>query len=240
MTNKESQSFYLAIIDQKLFINYFNPKNDNSDYQKKYLMPDTFDNNLNLLILTKFISEKIKDFEKYVGSFIEKVIFITDSKHEQFSLSLKNKYDINRIKETDVVRLINDAKQLIVRNNKDSFILHILVDKYILDGKEYLELPENINYKEFIIEVSFITAKNSIVETFNKIFKECNIEVKKFISYQYSSRFANKTDLSPCIAAKKIVDGINPSEVTIHSQYTKKRGLFEKLFNFLVKSCIVL
>ena len=232
MTNKESQSFYLAIIDQKLFINYFNPKNDNSDYQKKYLMPDTFDNNLNLLILTKFISEKIKDFEKYVGSFIEKVIFITDSKHEQFSLSLKNKYDINRIKETDVVRLINDAKQLIARNNKDSLILHILVDKYIVDGKEYLELPENINYKEFIIEVSFITAKNSIVETFNKIFKECNIEVKKFISYQYSSRFANKTDLSPCIAAKKIVDGINPSEVTIHSQYTKKRGLFEKLFNF--------
>ncbi len=232
MTNKEFQSFYLAIIDQKLFINYFNPKNDNSDYQKKYLMPDTFDNNLNLLILTKFISEKIKDFEKYVGSFIEKVIFITDSKHEQFSLSLKNKYDINRIKETDVVRLINDAKQLIARNNKDSFILHILVDKYIVDGKEYLELPENINYKEFIIEVSFITAKNSIVETFNKIFKECNIEVKKFISYQYSSRFANKTDLSPCIAAKKIVDGINPSEVTIHSQYTKKRGLFEKLFNF--------
>ena len=232
MTNKESQSFYLAIIDQKLFINYFNPKNDNSDYQKKYLMPDTFDNNLNLIILTKFISEKIKDFEKYVGSFIEKVIFITDSKHEQFSLSLKNKYDINRIKETDVVRLINDAKQLIARNNKDSFILHILVDKYIVDGKEYLELPENINYKEFIIEVSFITAKNSIVETFNKIFKECNIEVKKFISYQYSSRFANKTDLSPCIAAKKIVDGINPSEVTIHSQYTKKRGLFEKLFNF--------
>ena len=232
MTNKESQSFYLAIIDQKLFINYFDPKNDNSNYHKKYLMPDTFDNNLNLLILTKFISEKIKDFEKYVGSFIEKVIFITDSKHEQFSLSLKNKYDINRIKETDVVRLINDAKQLIARNNKDSVILHILVDKYIVDGKEYLEFPENINYKEFIIEVSFITAKNSIVETFNKIFKECNIEVKKFISYQYSSRFANKTDLSPCVAAKKIVDGINPSEVTIHSQYTKKRGLFEKLFNF--------
>ena len=120
--------------------------------------------------------------------------------------------------------MINDAKQLIARNNKDSVILHILVDKYIVDGKEYLELPENINYKEFIIEVSFITAKNSIVETFNKIFKECNIEVKKFISYQYSSRFANKTDLSPCIAAKKIVDGINPSEVTIHSQYCEGEG----------------
>ena len=45
MTNKESQSFYLAIIDQNLHINYFGSKDSNSDYQEKYLMPDSFDNN---------------------------------------------------------------------------------------------------------------------------------------------------------------------------------------------------
>ena len=232
MTNKESQSFYLAIIDQNLHINYFGSKDSNSDYQEKYLMPDSFDNNLNLIILTKFISEKVKNFEKNVGSFVENVNLITDVQHEQFSLSLKNRYDLNRIKKIDIVRLINDAKQLIIRNNKGCVILHILVDKYIIDGKEYFDFPENVNHKEFIIDVSFITVKNSIIETFNKIFKECNIEVKKVISYQYSNKFANETDLSPCIAAKKIVDGINPSEVIIHNQYTKKKGLFEKLFNF--------
>ena len=37
----------------------------------------------------------------------------------------------------------------------------------------------------------------------------------------------------PCIAAKKVINGINPSEVIIYNQYNKKRGLFEKLFNFL-------
>ncbi len=232
MINKENQSFYFAIVEQNLHISYFDLKDGNSSYQKKYLMPDSFDDNLNLIILTKFISEKVKDFEKDVGSFIEKVNLITDFNNDQFSLSLKNKYDFNQINQTNVVRLINDAKKLINRNNKDCFILHILVDRYILDGKEYLDFPENIRYKELIIDVSFITIQNSIVRKLNKILNDCNIEIKKFISHKYSSRFADKNDVSPCIAAKKVIDGINPSEFTIHNQYTKKLGLFEKLFNF--------
>ncbi len=232
MINNESQFFYLAIVGQNLHIDYFESKDSYSSYQKNYLMPDTLDDNLNLIVLSKFVLEKVKDFEKEVGRFIEKVYVITDAKYNKFSLSLKNKYNSDKIKETDVVRLISDAKQLISRNNKDFAILHLLVDKYIVDGEEYLEFPENRSYKEFIIEISFITVQNSTVKTFNKIFKDCNIEVKKIISHQYSSSFAEKSDISPCIAGKKVIDGINPSEVMMHNLYTKKRGLFEKMFNF--------
>ena len=232
MINKENQFFYLAIVGQNLHIDYFESKDSYSSYQKNYLMPDTLDDNLNLIVLSKFVLEKVKDFEKEVGRFIEKVYVITDAKYNKFSLSLKNKYDSDKIKETDVVRLISDAKQLISRNNKDFAILHLLVDKYIVDGEEYLEFPENRSYKEFIIEISFITVQNSTVKTLNKIFKDCNIEVKKIISHQYSSSFAEKSDISPCIAGKKVTDGINPSEVMMHNLYTKKQGLFEKMFNF--------
>ena len=232
MTNKVFQSFYLAIVGHNLHIDYFSSKDDNSNHQKKYLMPDTLDDNLNLSILTKFILEKVKDFEKDVGSLIEKVNLITDAKSDQFSLSLKNKYNSSQINETDVVRLVSDAKKLIIRNNKNCFILHILVDKYIVDGKEYFEFPENLNYKEFIINLSFITVQNSIVKTLNRIFKDCNIEVKKIISHQYSSRFADNTDTSPCIAGKKVTEGINSSEVMSHNVNSKKQGLFEKMFNF--------
>ena len=232
MINNENQFFYLAIVGQNLHIDYFESKDSYSSYQKNYLMPDTLDDNLNLIVLSKFVLEKIKDFEKEVGRFIEKVYVITDAKYNKFSLSLKNKYDSDKIKETDVVRLISDAKQLISRNNKDFAILHLLVDKYIVDGEEYLEFPENRSYKEFIIEISFITVQNSTVKTLNKIFKDCNIEVKKIISHQYSSSFAEKSDISPCIAGKKVTDGINPSEVIMHNLYTKKQGLFEKMFNF--------
>ena len=232
MINNENQFFYLAIVGQNLHIDYFESKDSYSSYQKNYLMPDTLDDNLNLIVLSKFVLEKVKDFEKEVGRFIEKVYVITDAKYNKFSLSLKNKYDSDKIKETDVVRLISDAKQQISRNNKDFVILHLLVDKYIVDGEEYLEFPENRSYKEFIIEISFITVQNSTVKTLNKIFKDCNIEVKKIISHQYSSSFAEKSDISPCIAGKKVIDGINPSEVMTHNLYTKKQGLFEKMFNF--------
>ena len=232
MINIENQFFYLAIVGQNLHIDYFESKDSYSSYQKNYLMPDTLDDNLNLIVLSKFVLEKVKDFEKEVGRFIEKVYVITDAKYNKFSLSLKNKYDSDKIKETDVVRLISDAKQQISRNNKDFAILHLLVDKYIVDGEEYSEFPENRSYKEFIIEISFITVQNSTVKTLNKIFKDCNIEVKKIISHQYSSSFAEKKDISPCIAGKKVVDGINPSEVMTHNLYTKKQGLFEKMFNF--------
>ena len=233
INKKDVQNFYFAIVGQNLHINYCSSRDYNSNYQKKYLMPDTLGNNLNLIIVKKFISEKIKDFEKNVGIFIEKINVITDAQPDQYSFSLKNKFDTNKIKDTDVVRLINDAKQQIIRNNKDSTILHLLVDKYIVDGEEYLEFPENINYKEFVVEVSFITIQNTIVKTLNKIFKDCNIEVKKIISHQYSSRFAEKTDTCPCIAGKKVVEGINPSEVIMYNLYSKKQGFFEKMFNFL-------
>ena len=232
MTDKVFQSFYLAIIGHNLHIDYFNSEDENSHHKKKYLMPDTLDDNLNLTILKKFILEKVKDFEKDVGSFIEKVNLITDAKYDLFSLSLKNKFNSNKIKDTDVVRLINDAKKLIIRNNKNCFILHILVDKYIVDGKEYFELPENLYYKEFIIDLSFITVQNSIIETLNRVLKDCNIEVKKIIIHQYSNRFADKRDTSPCIAGKKVIEGINSSEVITRNVYSKKQGLFEKMFNF--------
>ena len=232
MISNENQFFYLAIVGQNLHIDYFESKDSYSSYQKNYLMPDTLDDNLNLIVLSKFVLEKIKDFEKEVGRFIEKVYVITDAKYNKFSLSLKNKYDSDKMKVTDVVKLISDAKQQISRNNKDLAILHLLVDKYIVDGEEYLEFPENRSYKEFIIEISFITVQNSTVKTLNKIFKDCNIEVKKIISHQYSSSFAEKSDISPCIAGKKVTDGINPSEVMMHNLYTKKQGLFEKMFNF--------
>ena len=232
MTNKVFQSFYLAITGRNLHIDYFNFEDENSHHQKKYLLPDTLDDNLNLIILTKFILEKVKDFEKDVGSFIEKVNLITDAKYDRFSLSLKNKYNSNQIKETDVIKLISDAKQLVIKNNKNCSILHILVDKYIIDGKEFFDFPENLNYEEFIIDLSFITIQNSIVKTLNRILKDCNVEVVKIISHQYASRFGDNSDASPCVAGKRVIEGINPSEVMTHNVHTKSQGLFEKMFNF--------
>ena len=134
-------------------------------------MPDTLDNNLNLTILTKFILEKVKDFEKDVGSFIEKVNLIIDAKHNQFFLSLKNKYNSSQIKDTDVVRLINDAKQLITRCNKNCFILVYISRSVYCWWKKIFWVSRNLDYKEFIVDISFITINSSNVKILNRILK---------------------------------------------------------------------
>ena len=71
MINNENQFFYLAIVGQNLHIDYFESKDSNSSYQKNYPMPDTLDDNLNLIVLSKFILEKVKDFEKKINMKIE-------------------------------------------------------------------------------------------------------------------------------------------------------------------------
>ena len=98
--------------------------------------------------------------------------------------------------------------------------------------KNILEFPENLNYEEFIIEISFITIQNSIVKTLNKILKDCNIEVVKIISHKYSSRFEYKSDISPCVAGKKVIEGINSSEVIIHNHNTKSLVYLKKCSTF--------
>ena len=66
MINNANQSFYIALVGQKFYIDCFGFKDSNSGYQKNYLMPDTFGNNLNLIILSKFILEKVKDFDSII------------------------------------------------------------------------------------------------------------------------------------------------------------------------------
>ena len=56
MINNANQSFYIALVGQKLHIDCFDFKDSNSDYQKNYLMPDTLGDNLNIIIISKFIS----------------------------------------------------------------------------------------------------------------------------------------------------------------------------------------
>ena len=49
---------------------------------------------------------------------------------------------------------------------------------------------------------------------------------------QSPNRLMEKAKTTKNIAGKKVIDGINPLEVMTHNLYTKKQGLFEKMFNF--------
>ena len=51
------------------------------------------------------------------------------------------------------------------------------------------------------------------------------------MSSEYSKKFASKTDISDCIAAKKALEESSLSEVEIIENIDKNRGLYDKIFN---------
>ena len=50
------------------------------------------------------------------------------------------------------------------------------------------------------------------------------------MSSEYSKKFASKTDISDCIAARKALEETNLSEVEIIKNTDKNRGLYDKIF----------
>ena len=64
------------------------------------------------------------------------------------------------------------------------------------------------------------------------MFKECKIHINKIVSYEYAKKFLkNKTDTTMCLAAKRVVNGINKSEVKIKEVSQRKTSIFNRIFN---------
>ena len=50
--------------------------------------------------------------------------------------------------------------------------MHLIISKYILDGKEYEIIPQNMIVDELIVELKFILIPNSIVTNLRGYFKK--------------------------------------------------------------------
>ena len=233
MKKARNKEFFFSIVRNIFCISYFDTIENKLINYHNFELPDNFENELNFEILIKFFSEKIKKIEKENSFFIESANILVDFESQFLSLSIKNLADKKVSEEKDVMRLIKDAKQLITKLNSSETILHILINKYLFDKVEYLNFPENLFYSELILDLSFITLKNDRIKKAQDIFKNCDVMLNKFILYDYSKNFIKEDDINNCIAAKRVNDGANPSEVKILSTIKKDQGFFEKLFNLI-------
>ena len=111
-------------------------------------------------------------------------------------------------------------------------IIHVIIDKYIIDDKEYKNLPSNIKFKKIILEIEFICLEKKLLDKVKKLFNECEINIDKIVSHEYAKKISNNlSDDTMCVAAHNIITGINQSEVYLESNNQKKKGIFYKIFN---------
>ena len=73
----------------------------------------------------------------------------------------------------------------------------------------------------------------NLINKVSNLFKECNIEINKIVSFEYAKNFLDgEDDKTMCISAKKVLDGANKSEIKLQEISPSKSKIFDRIFNF--------
>ena len=234
MSNSDYEDFYFGISDNKIYICFF-------EYGKKYFkksinfeIPDTLNNNLNFKVISNLLKDNIRKFEKSLGLFLTKGnISIQSKTYQSILFSIKNIFDEKKLDEKVIADLVKIGTQYFINFENRLSIIHIIINKYIIDGKNYNNMPNNIKFKKIILEMELICLDKNLVNKVSNLFKECKIEINKIVSFEYAKNFLDdENDETMCMSAKKVLNGVNKSEIKIEEVNQSKSTVFDRIFNF--------
>ena len=220
---------YLSISQTKFGIYLFDTKNRNNLYDKEINFEKT--NFINYSDLKEFLDDNIFRIEKLLGKFVENIFIIIDYAsilNIQIGIKQKN-YEPSKTK-TYLQSSITNAKDLFKENYPDEKIMHIIIKKYLIDGKKYFYLRDNLECEQLNLEIQFKSISNEIIYNLNKVLKNYQINITKFVDGNYVKNFFNN-DLEISKMTFDILNGCNENEVMVVQKNTKKSGFFEKFFN---------
>jgi len=233
--NEKNFDIYLEFNYLKLNLAAFNKLNGKLEFykEKSYKLYFEDNNKLNFDELQKFVEESILELEKSIDYFVKDIyLMIETPQSTSIKLSVVKNNEGKKLIKEDAIYLIQDAKQLFLKSNKDSSIIHIIVENYVLDNINYNFFPIDRNCNKFSIDIKFICLPKILIKKFEKLFSKQQIYVNKFICSNYVKRFEFKNNnKNLCERGRDIIEGINKQEVVSIPKTIKKTGFFEKLFH---------
>ncbi len=139
--------------------------------------------NINLINSKKVIEELIQISEKKIGIHINSVNLMIDTP-DLFSIdfSIKKNLEGKKVNKDDIKYLLQEAKQLVQDNNFDKKIIHIIIEKFVLDSKTYYSIPEENHKCNYLtLEIKFICFSNMIFNQLSEYLKKNDISIKNLI-----------------------------------------------------------
>ena len=195
-----------------------------------------FENNSHKLDYNKlknFLDQNIYNIEKSLNSFIKDIYIILG--HDEFlpvRISIKKDNNGNLVSMNDLIYSLNELKNYCKKTLEKKKIIHMLIDDYILDGKNYSNLDPNINCDNFSLDVRFICLPSNIIENLEKILKKYQIAITQIVEVNYINDFFRGNSKDIFFNAREIILGRNINEVKLLEKRLKNKGFFEKFFNF--------
>ena len=237
MSNSENADFYFGISDNKIYICFLDNKKNESKNSVSFDIPDSLSNNLNFKIILSLLRKNIRKLEKDIGLFVNSGnISIKSKSHQSILFSVKDIFDERELEKEVIIKLVRIAMQQLQKSEKNLTIIHVIINKYVIDDKVYNFFPNYKKFTKIILEIEFICLNKILIEKVKKLFNECKIDVKKIVSYDYAKKFLNNIkDDTLCLSAYEILNGANQSEVILSENISKKHSFFDKIFNFFDK-----
>ena len=184
--NKENElQYYLSVSPNKYGIYLFDTKNLTNLYKEEIILNnDTKYQNHDEL--KKFLDDNIFKIEKLSGKFIENIFLILEDK-KIFDLEIgikKKNYNISVTKEYLENSLV-EVKDLFRESYHNQEIIHMIVNKYFINGKTLLSFEENLKCESFALEVNFKSISSDIIYDLNKILENYQIKISKYLDGSY-------------------------------------------------------
>ncbi len=220
---------YLSISPQKLGIYLFDINNQKNLYKEELIINENMNYNENDL-LKNFLDDNIFKLEKLIGNFIENIILIIENeKISNLQIGIKKKNYNSFINIKNLKNLLIEAKDLFKENYQNEKIMHIIINKYFIDGKNYHSINNNLECEQLGLEIQFISVSNSFINDLDKILENYQIKIIKYLDGNYIRNFF-KENIDISEMTNKILNGYNENEVMIIPRNHKKVGFFERFF----------
>ena len=108
--------------------------------------------------------------------------------------------------------------------------MHMLINKYIIDGESYLNFVSDLKTDFIYVEVNFICIPKKISLEINQILDKYHIKINKFLYMSYINKLFIDKNIELAHKISKVLSGFNENEVNLVSKNPKKIGFFEKFF----------
>ena len=230
MIEEANLKTYLSISPSKFGIYLIDIKSFNYFYKQEIKVENKF-NSIDLDSLSKFLEAHVFNIEKLTGKFLNIVSLIIDSEEiVEIKIGIKKKNYHDNINKNFLENLIIDGKDLFKDNFQNEKVLHIAVNRYLVDGISYSSFNENLKGNDFCMELQFIFISSKFASDISKVIEKYHIKITGYLDQKYIEAFITGKDVKLCEMAYKIENGHNDNEVKFISKSKKNVGFFEKFF----------
>ena len=221
---------YLIISYGKFEIFLLDIKNYQNIHHKEFKFNSNSEK-IDFNLLSEFLENNIFKIEKLVGNFVNNInVIIGDKSILVSNICIKKRNYSGEITNAILESMLKEIKDLFKENYNQHKLIHMIINKYMIDGIDHSSLKDKIINDEICLEIKLISILSSVLFEVEKILKKYQIQVINYLEKGYVNDFFQNEELDISHKANKLLKGLNQNEVKITLNSTKKQGFFEKFF----------